>query len=369
MTSPRRPYMRKQHGEQRQQSRSTATLALDEPSTLISRGKHRTMQSSSSPSLLGVASSLTASSVTDAGGPVWTLPAVLPFASTAPSSRFKPNFEGPVLRVQSSHRQWTAHRQHVQTTHQLELLRIQTGSRLRAVDEAREQHVNARQRWSSLNAASKGVSAMKEIIDERATLTRQNTSSKQLAHASLFVTSLSAGLEAEQAWGNNWADPEGNTWKKFAGAELEPLLRPYTVRNDGTSNLPPSPLRKNSSPSSKDVHHTFPASPTSRSGERTTEASVSAPVRLIDARYLVKLADSGGLMVRRQDAPKEAFISLKALRHMPEGCERSLRILVVSHMWLTPQHPDPRGDTLMLLATVLREFLKDYGGTYAVFLE
>ena len=37
--------------------------------------------------------------------------------------------------------------------------------------------------------------------------------------------------------------------------------------------------------------------------------------------------------------------------------------------WLTPMHPDPRGDHLELLASVLKVFLSDVGGTYAIFLD
>ena len=50
----------------------------------------------------------------------------------------------------------------------------------------------------------------------------------------------------------------------------------------------------------------------------------------------------------------------------------SLRIIAVSHPWLQPDHPDPRGENLQLLARVLKRYLSDEknkGGTIAVFLD
>lgn len=41
-----------------------------------------------------------------------------------------------------------------------------------------------------------------------------------------------------------------------------------------------------------------------------------SPVALVDARFLIALAQSGGRLVRRQDLPPEAFISLVELRKM-----------------------------------------------------
>lgn len=138
--------------------------------------------------------------------------------------------------------------------------------------------------------------------------------------------------KAKGFWGEIWSDPSCKTWTNFAGDELEPLLR-STPRKLGPS------------------------------------AGTNAPVRLVDARYLIALDDRGERLVRRQDIPDDAFIDLPELRRMPEGYARSLRILAVSYPWLTSQHPDPRGDHLKLLAAVLRRFLTDVGGTYAVFLD
>jgi hypothetical protein len=98
-----------------------------------------------------------------------------------------------------------------------------------------------------------------------------------------------------------------------------------------------------------------------------------APVRLVDAAYLVKLASKkSSVLERRQDMPEHAFLSLEELKQLPKGWA-GLRVLAVSHAWLHPHHPDPRGETLQLLARVLGEYIKGWGkapaGKYGVFLD
>lgn len=98
----------------------------------------------------------------------------------------------------------------------------------------------------------------------------------------------------------------------------------------------------------------------------------AAPIRLIDARFLISLWKSGGRLPRRQDIPEAAYISLTKLKAMPKGYMKTdLRILCVSHMWLRPDHPDPRGDSLRALGKVLDKFVRDRfdGGTWAVFID
>ena len=96
-----------------------------------------------------------------------------------------------------------------------------------------------------------------------------------------------------------------------------------------------------------------------------------SPVALIDARFLVALAKAGGLLRRRQDLPPEAFITLEHLKRMPIGWG-SLRLICVSHPWLQPDTPDPKGSTLAILTRVLDSFLNFTGNgtcTWAVFIE
>ena len=79
----------------------------------------------------------------------------------------------------------------------------------------------------------------------------------------------------------------------------------------------------------------------------------AAPIRLVDARYLIELARAGTRLARRQDLPEDAFMPLQTLRRLGLGSSNSLRVVVVSHAWLTPLHPDPRGENLRLLAAAL----------------
>ncbi|MDC0525770.1 hypothetical protein OAO87_02130, partial [bacterium] len=85
----------------------------------------------------------------------------------------------------------------------------------------------------------------------------------------------------------------------------------------------------------------------------------AAPIRLVDARYLIALARDGGRLGRRQDLPESAFVPLETLRRLKIGSSNSLRIIVVSHAWLTPWHPDPHGNNLRLLAIALRMMVDD----------
>lgn len=98
------------------------------------------------------------------------------------------------------------------------------------------------------------------------------------------------------------------------------------------------------------------------------------PIRIIDARFLVALAENGGRLVRRQDLPERAFLALETLKAMDAGSGGSLRLVCVSLPWLQPDHPDPHGTTLRLLGAVLKLYLREVskhfsGATYGVFLD
>ena len=102
-----------------------------------------------------------------------------------------------------------------------------------------------------------------------------------------------------------------------------------------------------------------------------------APIRLIDARYLVEQGKKGRRLLRRQDLPAGAFLSLDQIKTLgwfkSTALSRSLRIVTVSHPWLQPDHPDPKEVNLQLLAKVMKlmlEYFKRFGtGTFAVFFE
>ena len=65
---------------------------------------------------------------------------------------------------------------------------------------------------------------------------------------------------------------------------------------------------------------------------RVDEALGGSPVRLVDARFLIELAERGGRLCRRQDLPEEAFVSPEALRRLPGGgwLGDCLRIMSIS---------------------------------------
>ena len=54
-----------------------------------------------------------------------------------------------------------------------------------------------------------------------------------------------------------------------------------------------------------------------------------SPVRLLDARFLVALDDAGGVLVRRQELPENAFIPLQKLKRMANSYA-ALRIICIS---------------------------------------
>jgi len=100
-----------------------------------------------------------------------------------------------------------------------------------------------------------------------------------------------------------------------------------------------------------------------------------APVRLLRLSWLLKQARRGAVLPRRQELPEEAFLSEVEVRALPRGhvgedCEtcgcqdgltcklltddlradKPLRIISISHGWLTPEHPDPFGEQLRRFA-------------------
>ena len=128
------------------------------------------------------------------------------------------------------------------------------------------------------------------------------------------------------------------------------------------------------------------------------EGVKSGDVRLLSLRWLMALADRGGVLPRRQDLPDEAFIDAARLRQIEQGARRAwdkqaslehaqamssgvaaaavfafvtslfrskrnvddlLPIMAVSYCWLEVAHPDREGKQLRLLCDRLRKL---YGG-------
>ena len=93
-----------------------------------------------------------------------------------------------------------------------------------------------------------------------------------------------------------------------------------------------------------------------------------APVRLLRLSWLLQQARRGAVLPRRQELPEEAFLSEAEVRALPRGhmgqvyetcgcmmtdeqrADTPLRIIAISHGWLTPEHPDPFGEQLARFA-------------------
>eukprot|EP00966_Prymnesium_polylepis_P132211 3057337-Prymnesium_polylepis.1 len=131
------------------------------------------------------------------------------------------------------------------------------------------------------------------------------------------------------------------------------------------------------------------------SGEIVVE---KGDVRLVSLKWLMELAKSGGVLKRRQDLPKEAFIDVSELQaqekqarggmdvsaviiaaqevagggglsafwaliraffHRKQNADSLLPIVAISHVWLESPHPDKDGHQLQLLHYKLSRL---YGG-------
>lgn len=104
-------------------------------------------------------------------------------------------------------------------------------------------------------------------------------------------------------------------------------------------------------------------------GDQVETCLRSHSLALLDARYIVGLWDrfpSSQLpLPRRQDLPRAAFLSVDELKS--SGCPHGgLPIVVVSCPWLSPHHPDPKGDSLRLVAMALKLICTN-GKKYGVF--
>lgn len=75
---------------------------------------------------------------------------------------------------------------------------------------------------------------------------------------------------------------------------------------------------------------------------------------IIDAAWLVDMAEKGGVLPRCQDVPQKAKVSLGRVRRW---CDPdTLPLVVVSCAWLGPLHPDEQGEQLSRLVSVLAAF-------------
>jgi hypothetical protein len=106
-----------------------------------------------------------------------------------------------------------------------------------------------------------------------------------------------------------------------------------------------------------------------------------APVRLLRLSWLLEQARRGAVLPRRQELPEEAFLSEAEVRALPRGhvgknyencgnvqtmddwrADKPLRIIAISHGWLTPEHPDPDGEQLVRFAKQIERERRCFSG-------
>lgn len=94
---------------------------------------------------------------------------------------------------------------------------------------------------------------------------------------------------------------------------------------------------------------------TLRQGNELENPLRSGALALLDSSWLLDFAATRGRIDIRQKLPSEAFLSCEeVIRASSAGRGNKLAIIVVSHMWLEPQHPDPKGTTLQAIAKELK---------------
>ena len=89
--------------------------------------------------------------------------------------------------------------------------------------------------------------------------------------------------------------------------------------------------------------------------ESSNDSSIeSDAIALLNGRWIVDFVNNNNnkddtlVLPYRQKLPRDAHYTLDQLKELT-----NIEIVVISHMWLHPQHPDPKGTTLRLLAEKL----------------
>eukprot|EP00962_Isochrysis_galbana_P029600 scaffold9486_cov90-Isochrysis_galbana.AAC.2 len=104
-----------------------------------------------------------------------------------------------------------------------------------------------------------------------------------------------------------------------------------------------------------------------RGGPELEAVVASGAVALLSAKWVVALAKGeGGVLQPRQALPDEAFLSLSQVQ---QATTYDLPVVCISHCWLQPDHPDPRGHNLRVVARALEAVLESHGGDVAVFFD
>ena len=98
-------------------------------------------------------------------------------------------------------------------------------------------------------------------------------------------------------------------------------------------------------------------------------ALLTGHVRLVKSSWLIAHSKAKCILPRRQELPEDAFISVDELKSMyGEGNKDGvLPMIAISFCWLTPPHPDPRGEQLALVAGVLEREQEKYNQEFGSF--
>jgi len=100
-------------------------------------------------------------------------------------------------------------------------------------------------------------------------------------------------------------------------------------------------------------------------------------VVLLKGSWILQYASEGSRFPRRQDLPDGATWSIADLRREIEEYEyqgrdrRPPKVIVISHVWFRREHPDPHGENMKLLASLIERRFEDLpsGSDLAVFID
>ncbi|EOD32920.1 hypothetical protein EMIHUDRAFT_122935, partial [Emiliania huxleyi CCMP1516] len=98
-----------------------------------------------------------------------------------------------------------------------------------------------------------------------------------------------------------------------------------------------------------------------RGGGDLEPVLASGAVALLDAQWIIRHAEAGGVLTHRQALPEEAFLSFADLVEATTGAG-GLPVAALSYPWLTKDHPDPRGANLSRVARALKALLTNNDG-------
>ena len=77
------------------------------------------------------------------------------------------------------------------------------------------------------------------------------------------------------------------------------------------------------------------------------DATENDAIAWVSVGYLMSIADAGGVLQRRQDIPRDAFLTVEEVKNQA--------LYVLQYRWLSQTHPDPEGFYLKQLVEVLKK--------------